>query len=65
MTIEASYSVGEYDILILSAEESGGLITWLDENDYNIPKGAERVVDSYLKQDMRFFVVGAGSLSSC
>jgi hypothetical protein len=56
VTIEASYSVGEYDILILSAEESSGLIRWLDENDYNIPKGAERVVDSYLKQDMRFFV---------
>ncbi len=56
VTIEASYSVGEYDILILSADESSGLIQWLEENDYNIPKGAEKVVDSYLKQDMRFFV---------
>ena len=56
VTIEASYTVGEYDILILSAEESSGLITWLDENDYRIPKGAEAVVASYLKQDMRFFV---------
>ncbi|MGI9221094.1 MAG: DUF2330 domain-containing protein [Woeseiaceae bacterium] len=56
VTIEASYNVGEYDILILSAEESTGLIKWLDENDYNIPRGAQKVVDSYLKQDMRFFV---------
>ncbi|MGI9199495.1 MAG: DUF2330 domain-containing protein [Woeseiaceae bacterium] len=56
VTIEASYNVGEYDILILSAEESSGLIEWLDENDYNIPTGAAKVVDSYLKQDMRFFV---------
>lgn len=56
VTIEASYTVGEYDILILSAEESSGLIKWLDENDYRIPRGAEKVVDSYLKQDMRFFV---------
>jgi hypothetical protein len=56
VTIEASYTVGEYDILILSAAESTGLIKWLDENDYRIPKGAEAVVDSYLKQDMRFFV---------
>ncbi len=54
--IEASYTVGEYDILILSADESSGLIRWLKENDYRIPKGAERVVESYLKQDMRFFV---------
>ena len=56
VTIEASYTVGEYDILILSATESSGLIKWLDENNYRIPKGAEDVVDSYLKQDMRFFV---------
>jgi hypothetical protein len=56
VTIEASYTVGEYDILILSAEESSGLIEWLDENDYRIPKGAGSVVESYLKQDMRFFV---------
>ena len=56
VTIEAQYTVGEYDILILSAKESDGLIRWLTENDYKIPRGAERVVDSYLKQDMRFFV---------
>ena len=56
VTIEASYTVGEYDILILSAEESSGLVKWLDENDYRLPRGAERVIDSYLKQDMRFFV---------
>ena len=56
VTIEASYTVGEYDILILSAEESSGLIRWLDENDYRIPQGASSVVESYLKQDMRFFV---------
>jgi len=56
VTIEASYTVGEYDILILSAEDSGGLIKWLRKNDYRLPRGAEKVVDSYLKQDMRFFV---------
>jgi len=56
VTIEASYTVGEYDILILSATESDGLVRWLTDNGYRIPQGAERVVDSYLKQDMRFFV---------
>ncbi|MGB5165502.1 MAG: DUF2330 domain-containing protein [Woeseiaceae bacterium] len=56
VTIEASYTVGEYDILILSASESSGLISWLNDNDYRIPDGAEKVVGSYLKQDMRFFV---------
>ena len=56
VTIEAKYTVGEYDILILSAEESGGLIEWLTTNDYKLPQGAEQVVGSYLKQGMRFFV---------
>jgi len=56
VVVEASYTVGEYDILILSASESGGLIQWLKNNDYRLPSGAEKVVDSYLKQDMRFFV---------
>ena len=56
VTIDASYTVGEYDILILSATQSNGLIRWLNDNGYRIPRGAEKVVDSYLKQDMRFFV---------
>jgi hypothetical protein len=54
--IEAKYTVGEYDILILSARESQGLETWLIENGYRIPPGASRVLGSYLKQGMRFFV---------
>lgn len=56
VTIEAKYTVGEYDILILSAKESSGLKLWLDENDYKIPAGAEEVLDPYIKSDMKFFV---------
>ncbi|HVS16663.1 MAG TPA: DUF2330 domain-containing protein [Thermoanaerobaculia bacterium] len=54
--IEAKYTVGEYDILILSAEESQGLETWLRRNGYRIPEGAADVLGSYLRQKMRFFV---------
>ena len=56
VTIEAQYTVGEYDILILSAKESSGLETWLIENGYRIPKGASSVLHSYLKQGIKFFV---------
>jgi len=56
VTIEATYTVGEYDILILSAKESGGLETWLRESGYRIPTGASAVLGSYIKQNMRFFV---------
>jgi len=56
VTIEAQYTVGEYDILILSAQQSSGLETWLQQNGYRIPPGASAVIGSYLKQNMRFFV---------
>src|SRR2546428_2470426 len=56
VTIEARYTVGEYDILILSAAQSNGLETWLRENGYSIPPGASSVLGSYIRQNMKFFV---------
>ena len=56
VTVEARYTIGEYDILILSAKESTGLETWLTQNGYRIPPGASAVLGSYIKQGMRFFV---------
>jgi hypothetical protein len=56
VTVEASYTVGEYDISILSARESDGLVTFLTGSGYRIPDGASDVLGSYIKQKMRFFV---------
>ena len=56
VTIEESFSVGEYDILILSAKESSGLQIWLESNDYKVPAKAKKTLGSYIKQDMKFFV---------
>ncbi|MEM8994160.1 MAG: DUF2330 domain-containing protein [Acidobacteriota bacterium] len=56
VSIEAAYTVGEYDIVLLSARESRGLETWLREEGYRLPEGAAPVLGSYLKQGMRFFV---------
>ena len=56
VTIEAKYTVGEYDILILSAKESGGLVTWLTDNGYRLPSGAAEVLGSYIRQNLKFFV---------
>ena len=56
VTIEARYTIGEYDILILSAGESAGLETWLRENGYRIPTGTSAILGSYIKQNMKFFV---------
>lgn len=56
VTIENQFSVGEYDILILSAKESNGLETWLTQNGYQIPQGANQVLGAYIKQGLKFFV---------
>ncbi len=56
VTIEATYTVGEYDILILSAKESNGLKVWLNKNGYKIPDKAESVLQPYIKNNMKFFV---------
>ena len=56
VTVEANYDVGEYDVSILSAKESDGLVNWLTDNGYQIPAGANAVLGSYIRQNMRFFV---------
>jgi hypothetical protein len=56
VTVEASFSVGEYDIVILSATQSNGLETWLLENGYKIPAGARTALEPYIKGGMKFFV---------
>ena len=56
VTIEAKFEVGEYQILILSAKESGGLEAWLRLSKYNIPKGAAAALAPYIRDQMKFFV---------
>ena len=56
VTVEARYTVGEYDIIILSATQISGLEAWLTASGYRIPPGASRVLGAYIKQGLRFFV---------
>ncbi|MFW5431871.1 MAG: DUF2330 domain-containing protein [Methylophilaceae bacterium] len=56
VVVEASYTVGEYDIVMLSAKQSNGLETWLRRNGYKMPKGAAAALKPYIAQDMKFFV---------
>jgi len=54
--IEAEFAVGEYDVVVLSADDSSSLDTWLRQNEYNIPQGAEPVLAPYVASGMKFFV---------
>jgi hypothetical protein len=50
------FSAGEYEIVILGAEDSLGLEAWLRQNGYAIPPGAEPVLRPYVQAGMKFFV---------
>jgi len=54
--VEARFTSGEYEVVILSAEESGGLERWLLDNKYKIPSGAAAALAPYVRDQMKFFV---------
>jgi hypothetical protein len=54
--VEAKFDVGEYKIVILSAKEAAGLETWLKDNKYKIPDGAEPLLRPYVEAGSKFFV---------
>ena len=54
--IESRFSVGEYNVLILSAKDSLGLDTFLRSQRYQIPAGAEPYLRPYVAQGSKFFV---------
>jgi hypothetical protein len=56
VTIEAKFTVGEYQVLILSAKDSAGLETWLVQQKYRIPEGAEPLLRPYVESGSKFFV---------
>ena len=54
--IEAKFTVGEYQIVILSARDSTGLDTWLRQEKYSIPAGAGAYLEPYVQGGSKFFV---------
>ncbi len=52
--VEATYLVGEYQIVILSAEESMSLETWLTNNGYHLPDGADERLAEYIEMGSYF-----------
>jgi hypothetical protein len=55
VVIEAEYVVGEYQIVILSATQSGALVSWLNDHDYAVPQATENVLTEYIEGGSYFF----------
>ena len=56
VVVEAEFDVDAYQIVILSADDSAGLLTWLTENGYDVPSETADVLQGYIAQGMYFFV---------
>jgi hypothetical protein len=56
VVIEAQFTVGEYEVLVLSAKDAGGLDSWLKDNGYKIPEGSEPYFRPYIEAGSKFFV---------
>lgn len=54
--VEARFEVGEYEIVILSSNDSGALDGWLRSEKYNIPAGAQDALRPYIEAGTKFFV---------
>lgn len=55
VVVEASFVEGAYQIEILSAEDSAGLMSWLDRNGYSLPAGAGDILQDYIDSGSYFF----------
>jgi hypothetical protein len=55
VAVESSFAVGAYEIVVLSAEEAGDLLGWLDFNGYAVSEDASDVLQDYLDQGVYFF----------
>lgn len=56
VTVEAQFSVGEYDIVVLSSDQGTALDSWLGANNYAVPAGAAPYYQPYINAGMYFFV---------
>lgn len=56
VTVKAKYAVGIYDIVILKARQSDGLVAYLTQEGYKLPEGAAKPLAGYIKGGMKFFV---------
>ncbi len=55
VVVEAEYSVGIYEIVILSAETAAGLMEWLEDNGYGVDASAQALLTEYIDGDQLFF----------
>ncbi len=54
VVVESAFEAGEYDISVLSAQQSAGLFDWLDARGYQPHPDARELLQEYIDQDLYF-----------
>jgi len=62
VTVWETVRVGAYDLTTLSATESAALTTWLTENGYSLPTGADAVLADYVAKGFAFTAIRVAEL---
>lgn len=57
VVIEDEFTLGEYELWVVSASESEGLAGWLSENGFVLPAGTAELLDEYVSSDARFLAL--------
>ena len=57
VTLLEQIQVGVYEVSILSSEEPGALLKWLNDNNYRVSAEAESVLDYYIKKSWYFIAM--------
>ncbi|MDP2306304.1 MAG: DUF2330 domain-containing protein [Pseudomonadota bacterium] len=63
VTVEAAFTAAGYEIVVLSAEESSGLFSWLQANGYEVPRGGDEILQEYIDAGS-YFLAAKVSLDS-
>jgi hypothetical protein len=54
--VESAFTLDEYDIVVLNADASSALTTWLEEQGYTLPDRAAEMLEPYIRKGHHFFV---------
>ncbi len=60
VAVDTEFALGDYELAILTAEESTGLMDWLDLNGFGVDASAESLLQEYIDAGSRFLTARVG-----
>jgi Uncharacterized protein conserved in bacteria (DUF2330) len=54
VTVEASFRLAQYDVVLLGADGADGLYAWLELNGFAVPPGGDDILQDYIDDGVHF-----------